>query len=378
MNRLDELQLLGQSVWIDYLRRDLITSGRLQQFVDMGVRGMTSNPSIFEKAIAQSHEYDESIREALAQNPKADATALYERLAIEDIQMVADVFRPVYERTNGVDGVISLEASPYLAYDTARTIAEIVRLHKLVNRPNAMFKVPATAEGIPAVEALIAEGININITLMFSMKDYEAVSRAYLNGIATCLEPGRITSVASFFVSRVDTMVDKQLEKIGTPEALALRGKAAVANSKIVYRRFREVFSGQEFAGLRKRGARRQRLLWGSTSTKNSAYPDVLYVDNLIGPDTVNTMPLATIHAFLDHGKAEMTLGKGLRQAERTLNLLASVGVGDDDNFSSLSHLFNSSLLSFRPFLYGSSSSLSILVVSSVVILASSIFRSLR
>ena len=330
MNPIQEVQRLGQSIWIDFIRRDLLVSGQLKQMVEEGIRGMTSNPTIFHKAIAQSNDYDDALRAILKPNPDANAKTLYDRLTIEDIQMAADILRPVYEASDGVDGLVSLEASPHLAYDTDGTIAEVRRLWQLVGRPNVMIKVPSTPAGIPAIESLIAEGISINITLMFSIKHYEAVSHAYIRGIAQNPNPQRVASVASFFVSRVDTYVDRELEKIGTEEALALRGKAAIANSKLVYHRFREVFSGEEFAAQRQRGARLQRVLWGSTSTKNPAYSDVMYVDGLIGPDTVNTLPLEAISNFRDHGQVRPTLEEGVEEAERLLADLKKLGVDLD------------------------------------------------
>ncbi|MFC1990795.1 transaldolase [Chloroflexota bacterium] len=324
-------QQYGQSIWLDFIRRDLITSGQLKQLVEDGLRGMTSNPTIFHKAITQSNDYDDALKAILQSNPGADVNAIYEHLAIEDIQMGADTLRPVYDATDGVDGLVSLEVSPYLADDTPGTITEARRLWRLVDRPNVMIKVPSTTEGISAIETLIAEGININITLMFSMKHYEVVSQAYVRGIARNEKPKQISSVASFFVSRVDTYVDRELEKIGTEEALALRGKAAVANSKLVYRRFREVFSGEEFAAQRERGARTQRVLWGSTSTKNPAYSDLLYVEELIGPDTVNTIPLETLDDFRDHGKIRPSLQEKIAEAEKVLDNLEKLGINLDD-----------------------------------------------
>ena len=330
MEKLKEVQKVGQSIWLDFIQRGLITSGRLKQLVDSGVSGLTSNPTIFHKAITQGQDYDEAIKSILKSNPDAGIMDIYDRLTVEDIQMAADVFRPVYNASDGMDGLVSLEPAPALAYNTEATIAEVRRLWQLVDRPNLMIKVPATPPGIPAIEQLFAEGININITLMFSMAHYEAVSQAYLQGLARCPNPQPITSVASFFVSRVDTYVDRELEKIGTGEALALRGKAAVANSKLVYRRFKEVFSGQEFARQRERGARIQRVLWGSTSTKNPDYSDVKYVDELMGPDTVNTLPKETIDLFLDHGKVRDTLNKGVAEAKQALNDLKKVGIDLD------------------------------------------------
>lgn len=330
MNSVQEARRLGQSIWLDYIRRDLITSGELKKLVQSGLSGMTSNPTIFQKAIAQSHDYDEALRAIIKSDPDADSKTIYERLAVEDIQMVADILRPVYDETGGLDGFVSLECSPYLAYDTDNTIVEARHLWQLVNRPNVLIKVPSTPQGIPAIEKLIAEGISINITLMFSLKHYEAFSHAYIRGIAQNPNPSSVASVASFFVSRLDTYVDRELEKMGTGEALALRGKAAIANSKLVYRRFREVFFGEEFAAERKRGAHIQRVLWGSTSTKNPAYSDVMYVEGLIGPDTVNTVPLETLEAFRDHGQVRRMVDKGVKEAEEWLGRLKKVGIDLD------------------------------------------------
>jgi len=330
MNSVQEAKRLGQSIWLDYIRRDLITSGELQKLVQSGLSGMTSNPTIFQKAIAQSNDYDKALRAILKSSPDVNTKTIYERLAVEDIQMVADILRPVYHATQGLDGLVSLECSPQLAHDTGNTIAEARHLWQLVNRPNVMIKVPSTAQGIPATEALIAEGINVNVTLMFSLKHYEAVSHAYIRGMAQNPKPSRVSSVASFFVSRIDTYVDRELEKIGTKEALALRGKAAIANSKLVYRRFREVFFGEKFAAERKRGAHVQRVLWGSTSTKNPAYSDVMYVEGLMGPDTVNTVPLETLDAFCNHGKVRRTVDQGVEEAEQLLVKLSKLGVDLD------------------------------------------------
>jgi len=331
MHHLKDIQGLGQSIWLDFISRDLITSGRLRQLVEDGLRGMTSNPSIFHKAITKSDVYDDILKAILKSDPDADAMTLYERLAVEDIRMAADVLRPVYDATGGVDGLISLEVSPYLAYDTAGTITEARRLWQLVDRPNLMIKVPATPEGIPAIERLIADGININATLIFSLKHYEAVSHACIQGLAHNASPQAMASVASFFVSRIDTYVDRELEKIGTKEALALRGKAAVASSKLAYRRFREIFYGEEFAAQRQRGARAQRVLWGSTSTKNPDYSDLIYIEELIGTDTVNTIPLETLDSLCDHGKIRPTLQEGAEEAEQVLAGLEKSGINLDD-----------------------------------------------
>ncbi|HUF42825.1 MAG TPA: bifunctional transaldolase/phosoglucose isomerase [Verrucomicrobiae bacterium] len=329
MNPLRELLDHGQSVWLDYISRELIRSGELKRLVEEdGLRGVTSNPTIFEKAIGGSADYDDTLRDMLARDPQAAAGQMYEGVAIEDIQSAADVLRPVYDETGGADGYVSLEVSPHLARDTRGTIAEAKRLRASVDRPNVMIKVPATPEGIPAIEELIAAGININITLMFSMSHYEAVANAYIKGLERCADPAKVASVASFFVSRVDTMVDKALQEIGSEDARSLLGSIAIANSKVVYQRFREIFHGEGFVSLRQRGARVQRPLWASTGTKNSAYSDVLYVENLIGPETVNTVPVETLNAFRDHGRAPAdTVREGLEEAATALARLQSLGI---------------------------------------------------
>lgn len=323
MNPLRQLQNYGQSIWLDYIRRNLITSGGLKRLIDEdGLRGVTSNPTIFEKAIAGSKDYDQALSRLLAA-AEMDVRGLFEALAIDDLRAAADLLRPVYDETGGQDGFVSLEVSPHLAHDTSATIAEARRLWSAVNKPNVMIKVPATAEGIPAIETLIGEGININITLMFSMAHYEAVARAYIRGLERAAQANKIASVASFFVSRVDTMVDKALERVRTPEALALRGKIAIANAKLVYQRFKAIFYGNEFAALRERGARVQRPLWASTGAKNPAYSDVLYVEELVGPHTVNTMPPATLDAFRDHGQVRgNTVEENVADAADALNKL--------------------------------------------------------
>ena len=346
MNPLLQLRKQGQSVWLDYIRRDLIVSGRLRSLVeDDGLRGVTSNPTIFEKAIDGSTEYDAGIAEMLARNSRQQALApssgqesknteakdIYDGLAIEDVRHAADVLRPSYEESGGADGFVSIEPPPQLTRDASATIAEARRLWRTVDRPNLMIKVVATTEGMAAVEALISEGINVNITLMFSLRHYEAVAAAYLRGLGRCHRPDRVASVASFFVSRVDSQVDRLLEAIGTGEALALRGKIAIANAKIAYHRFREIFYGDAFSAQRKRGGRVQRPLWASTSAKNPQYRDVLYVEELIGPDTVNTMPVATLDAFRDHGRVRGdTVTEALAEAQRALGALAELGIDLD------------------------------------------------
>jgi transaldolase/glucose-6-phosphate isomerase len=332
VNPLLELHQLGQSVWLDDIHRRFVTGGDLQRLVrEDGLAGITSNPTIFEKAIAGSGEYDELLRAQAARHPEADRRALFEALALEDIRMAADVLREVFERTEGTDGFVSFEVAPEFARDTEATISEARRLWTALDRPNVMIKVPATAEGIPAIEQLIADGINVNVTLMFSLAHYEAVAQAYVRGLERCAVPARVASVASFFVSRVDTVVDKALEQVGTPDALALRGRTAVANCKLVYQRFREIFHGAPFAALRARGCRVQRPLWASTSTKNPAYRDVIYVEELVGVETVNTLPPATLVAFRDHGDVRgTTVDEEIDEARRVLASVRRLGIDLD------------------------------------------------
>jgi transaldolase len=326
-----------QAVWLDFIERDLLTGGGLARLVaEDGVRGVTSNPSIFQKAIESGGAYDQAVSELLAADPAMSTVALYEALAIDDIRGAADILHEVWDSSAGSDGFVSLEVSPHLARDTEATIAEARRLWAAVDRPNLMIKVPATPEGIPAIEDLIRAGINVNATLMFSLADYEAVASAYLSGLDKCAAPETVASVASFFVSRVDTKVDAQLETIGTPEALSLRGRAAIANAKLAYRRFGELFGGQAFTALAARGARVQRPLWASTSTKNPAYRDVVYVEELIGPDTVNTLPVVTLEGFRDHGNPRVSLLEDVGAADQVFSQLAALGVDLDAITSNL------------------------------------------
>jgi len=328
MNRLKALAGEGQAVWLDYIRRDILEDGHLAALVaEDGVSGVTSNPAIFQKAIGGSDLYDGDIREQLEADPDLPVAELYERIAVRDIQLAADLLRPTYDRLEGADGFVSLEVSPHLASDREGTLDEARRLWSRVDRPNLMIKVPATAEGVHAVEELLAEGINVNITLMFSLAHYEAVAQAYLRGLERAAAPERVASVASFFVSRVDSKVDKLLEESGGEAALALRGRIGIANSKMAYQRFGEVFGGEAFAALSARGARPQRVLWASTSTKNPAYRDVLYIEELIGPQTVNTIPPATVEAFRDHGTAARTLDADVDRARSELAALAELGI---------------------------------------------------
>jgi transaldolase len=328
MNPLLALNQRDQFVWLDYISRSLITGGVLHRLIkEDGLGGVTSNPTIFDKAIAGSADYDAGLHRALDAKPKISNRALVERLIVKDIRLAADVLRPVYDCSDGANGFVSLEVSPASAHDTAATVAEARHLWQVVARPNVMIKVPATQEGIPAVEMLTADGINVNITLMFSLEHYEAVAHAYLRGIQRHPEPHRVTSVASVFVSRLDVVADRLLEKIGSPDALSLRGKIAIANAKRVYRRFRELFDGEPFATLKRRGARVQRPLWASTGTKNPSYSDVLYVEELIGPDTITTIPPATLDAFRDHGRVRVTLGTEGEEADAVLATAATLGL---------------------------------------------------
>jgi transaldolase len=332
MPSFSELNQLGQSVWLDYIRRSLITSGELKALVAQGVRGVTSNPAIFEKAIAGSSDYDEEIRALAKAGHPVDA--IYETLAIQDIQLAADELAPVYGSTAGRDGYVSLEVSPFLANDTDATAAEARRLFQAVGRPNLMIKIPATTAGLPAITAGIAAGVNINVTLIFGLENYKAVADAYIAGLEQLALRGpsvrgghpvnAVASVASFFVSRVDTAVDRELEKKGVRD---LMGKIGIANCKIAYDEYGRIFNGPRWSELAARGARTQRVLWASTSTKNPAYPDTLYVDELIGPDTVNTLPPETVKAFIDHGSAAETLTHDLEGARRQIRRLTELGI---------------------------------------------------
>jgi transaldolase len=338
-NPLKELLNYGQSMWLDYIRRDLFTTGKLTQLItEDGLRGMTSNPSIFEKAIGESSLYDDMLA-SLAKRKDLDTTAKFEQIAIRDIQDAADVLRPVYEETNFRDGYVSLEVSPYLARKTQETIDEARRLWKAVDRENVMIKVPGTAEGLPAIRQLIGEGININITLLFAQEVYEKVAEAYIGGLEDLAARGgnlkKMASVASFFISRIDTLIDSQLgDKLRTAQdanrqALlkGLLGKVAIANGKLTYQRYQKIFSGSRWQALAAKGAQTQRVLWASTSTKNPAYRDVIYVEELVGPDTVNTMPPATIDAFRDHGVVRNSLTEDVPGAAKVMDDLGRAGI---------------------------------------------------
>jgi transaldolase len=317
-----------QSPWIDFIDRDLIASGKLKQMVEDGIRGLTSNPTIFAKAVATG-QYDELVRREIAAGD--NARQIYEEIAVADVGDAADILRPVYEGSGGADGFASIEVEPDLADDTQATVARARELWARLERPNVFIKIPATTAGVPAIEAAISEGINVNVTLMFSVEVYRRVARAYIAGLRARHERGepidRVASVASFFVSRVDTKVDPQLDEIGTRSALSARGKAAIANAKLAYEAFNEIFGGDEFADLRAAGARVQRCLWASTSTKNPDYRDVLYVEELIGPATVDTMPLDTITAFLDHGEIARTLDRDLDGARQAIREVEAEGI---------------------------------------------------
>ena len=338
-NPLKQLGTLGQSIWLDYIRRDLISSGGLRRLIEEdGLRGMTSNPSIFEKAIADSHDYDEDIRATALKGKGAEA--IYETLSQRDVQSAADEFRPLYDKTDGKDGYVSLEVNPHLAYDTHGTAKEARRLWAALNRPNVFIKVPATANGLPAIQQLISEGINVNVTLLFGLPRYRQVVEAYIAGIEARAAQGKplkhIASVASFFVSRIDALVDPLLEKIiaeGGKEAdLAkkVRGQVAIASAKVAYQIFKEIFGSDRFRKLADHGARVQRLLWASTSTKNPDYSDVKYVEALIGPETVNTAPLETLDAYRDHGEPKSRLDHYVKEARRMMERLPELGIGID------------------------------------------------
>jgi len=331
-SRLHQLSELGQSVWIDYLSRQLLQTGKLERMLEEdAVVGVTSNPTIFQKAIAEGDAYDDQMREVLGEED--DLKEVFLKLAVQDVQNACDLFRRVWDEGKGQDGYVSIEVDPNLAYDTQGTIDEAQRLHELVDKPNCFVKIPATEAGLPAIEEMIARGRSINVTLIFSLQRYAEVVEAYLRGLERLVEsggdPGPVASVASFFVSRVDTEADKRLEAAGAPKEL--QGKLAIANAKLAYQRYQELFSGERWAALTAKGARSQRCLWASTSTKNPEYRDVIYVEELIGPETVNTMPEETIEAFQDHGEVALTLEQALDEARRLFDELATVGVDVDD-----------------------------------------------
>ena len=338
-NPLRGLEALGQSIWIDFIRREMILSGELKRLIEEdGISGVTSNPSIFEQAIAESHDYDETIQ-ALTLKGK-DSEEVFRSVSVEDIQMVADLLRPIYDRTDGQDGFVSLEVSPTLAHDTQGTIQEARRLWSLVGRANCMIKAPATREGLPAIEQLTFEGLNINITLLFGLPRYQEVTNAYLMGLERRADQGKsigqIASVASFFLSRIDTLLDPVIEKqiqAGGPRgelAEHAYGRIAIGSAKVAYQLYKEIFSNIRFQRLADKGAHTQRLLWASTSTKNPKYSDTKYIDPLIGVHTINTLPVETLAAYRDHGHPEQTLEENLREAYQVLQDLPALGIDLD------------------------------------------------
>ncbi len=334
---LQKLREIGESFWLDNLSRNLINSGELKRLIaEDGITGITSNPTIFQKAISGSKDYDASLRSMLEKGTREEKE-LFLGLALEDISKAADLLWPVYRKSGGLDGFVSIEVSPDLAYDTQKTIAEARRLFSTIGKKNILVKVPGTKQGLPAIEQLTAEGVNVNVTLLFSVRRYEEIAEAFIRGLekrARQKEPiDEICSVASFFVSRVDTLTDKLLEarlpsaasEADKQKIKSLLGKAAVANAKIAYRKYKEIFSGKRFLALTR--AHVQRILWGSTGTKNPSYSDIKYVEELIGSDSINTLPDATLKAFLDHGRVRINIGDGLDEAERLFAELRSVGV---------------------------------------------------
>ena len=330
-SRLHELSALGQSVWIDSLSREWLQTGELARMMrEDAVVGVTSNPTIFQKAMAEGDWYDEQLREVL--NGEGDLKEVFLQLAAHDITDACDLMRPVWDETDGRDGYVSLEVDPNFAYDADATTAEAIRLHEWVDRPNLHVKIPATKPGLPAIEEMISRGRNINVTLIFGLDRYEEVAEAYIRGLERLVEaggdPSTVASVASFFVSRVDTEADRRLDEVSRPE---LKGKLAVANAKLAYERYKKIFSGERWEPLAAKGATSQRCLWASTSTKNPEYRDVMYVEELIGPETVDTMPKETVEAFQDHGEVALTLEQDLDEAHRLFEQLAEAGVDYDD-----------------------------------------------
>lgn len=322
---------LGQGIWIDSISRDdLVEGGALEQMIEDGVVGVTSNPTIFQKAISESSLYDEQLEEVSKETD--DPKEIFLQLATKDIQDACDILAPIYERTAHKDGYVSLEVSPNLAYDAPKTVEEAMRLHEMVDRPNLFVKIPATQPGLAAIEEVIANGRSVNVTLIFSLERYKAVARAYIRGLQRLVaaggDPSEVASVASFFVSRVDSEGDDRLDEVGRPD---LKGRLAIANAKLAYVAFEEIFSGDDWEFLESKGATKQRPLWASTSTKNPDYPDTIYVDNLVGPETVNTMPASTLEATMDHGDIRPTIKEGIEDARRLPRILAEAGVDYED-----------------------------------------------
>lgn len=338
-NPLKQLGSLGQSIWLDYIRRDLMAGGGLRRLIEEdGLRGMTSNPSIFEEAIVNSHNYDEDIRKMALKGKGAEM--IYETLTQRDVQNAADEFRPLYDRTDGKDGYVSLEINPHLAHNTKGTIEEARRFWSALNRPNVLIKIPATSEGLPAITQLISEGININVTLLFGLPRYRQAAEAYISGLEVRLarreSVKRLTSVASFFISRIDTLVDPLLTKIiaqGGPKAdlaEATQGQAAIASAKLAYQIYKEIFGSARFGNLAAQGASTQRLLWASTGAKNPDYSDVKYIEALVGPETINTAPLKTLDAYRDHGEPKSLLEEDIGEARAVLERLSQSGIDLD------------------------------------------------
>jgi transaldolase len=333
---LQELADHGQSVWIDYLSRPFVQDGDLSGLVDDGIEGVTSNPTIFQGAIAEGDAYDQQIRE-IVEGGESEPKEIFVALASDDIRDACDVLRRVYDDGDGKDGYVSFEVDPRLAHDTQATIAEAKRLHGLIDKPNLFIKIPATQEGLPAIEETIAAGIPVNVTLIFSLERHKAVAEAYIRGLQRLADSGgdlsKVASVASFFVSRVDTEADKRLDEAGKPE---LKGKLAIANAKLAYQTYKEIFSGEAWEALEAKGASRQRCLWASTSTKNPDYRDVIYVEELVGADTVNTMPRATVEAVQDHGEIRDSLEEDVEGAKQLLKDLEAAGIDYDDVVATL------------------------------------------
>jgi len=329
-NKIKQIQSFGQSIWLDFFDREILHSGKLKQMIkEDGISGVTSNPSIFQKAISSSSEYDEDIR--LLFHSKRSYDVVFFSLAVKDIKQAADLFKPTFKKTNGLDGFVSIEVSPHLAHDTEGTIRQAKALWKAVNRKNVMIKIPATAEGLPAIRKCISEGININITLLFGLRRYEEVTEAYISGLYDRLAANesidQITSVASFFLSRIDALIDPTLQLNGHSN---LKGQVAIASAKEAYRLYREIFFGNRFKTLESKGAKRQRLLWASTGTKDATFSDVKYISALIGPETINTIPLKTLAAFRDHGFPENRLGEDMDQAAKVMESLKALNIDID------------------------------------------------